>query len=81
MLGEMLTVNAYVVVNQGCPVAMSVLSPDQVEIVCGAPRSQSFDWVMHREALRALVQLGTEALEQMDAALSAGEADSDAAAS
>lgn len=81
MFGEGLSVNAYVVVDQGCPVAISVRGPEQVEIVCGWSPRHSFDWAMHREALRALVQLGTDALEQMDAALAADEAASNAAAS
>ncbi|MFI7675155.1 hypothetical protein [Actinophytocola sp. NPDC049390] len=65
--------NAYVIVKDGCPLALSVLNPDQVEIVCGWPPNRSFDFVMHREALRAFVQLGTEALERMDAALAADD--------
>lgn len=73
MFSQSLLSNTCVVVDQGCPVAMSVLSPEGVEIVCGSPRTQWFDLTMHREALRALVQLGTEALEQMDAALAAEE--------
>jgi hypothetical protein len=80
MLGESLIVNACVIVNQGCPVAISVLSPEQAEIVCGWPRNHSFDYVMHREALRALVQVGTDALERMDAALAADEFSSESAA-
>lgn len=67
MLGTSLLVNAYVIIKEGCPVAISVQSPDQAEIVCGWPPNRSFDFVAHREALRALVQLGTEALERMDA--------------
>ena len=71
MLGTNLLVNAYVIIKDGCPLALSVLDPDQVEIVCGCPPNRSFDFVMHREALRAFVELGTDALERMDAALAA----------
>ena len=71
MLGTSLVVNAYVIIKEGCPVAISVQNPEQVEIVCGWVPNQSFDFVMHREALRALVQLGTDALERMDAELAA----------
>ncbi|GAB1510024.1 hypothetical protein [Actinophytocola sp. KF-1] len=67
MLGESLFVNAYVIIKEGCPVAISVQSSDEAEIVFGWPPSRSFDFVTHREALRALVQLGSEALEKMDA--------------
>ena len=71
MLGTSLVVNAYVIIKEGCPLALSVLSSDQAEIVCGWPPNRSFDFVMHREALRAFVELGTDALERMDAALAA----------
>jgi hypothetical protein len=70
-------VNAYVIIDQGCPVAISVQSSEQAEIVCGWTPNRSFDFVVHREALRALVELGTDALERMDAADAAA---SDAAA-
>ena len=80
MLGMNLLVNAYVIIKEGCPVAISVQSSDQAEIVCGWPPNRSFDFVTHREALRALVQLGTDALEKMDA-LAADESVTDAAAS
>lgn len=73
MFGESLNVSAYVTVDQGCPVAISVQDPERVEIVCGWSPRHSFEWAMHREALRALVELGTDALEQMDAALAADE--------
>lgn len=80
MFGESLSVSAYVTVDQGCPVAISVQDPERVEIVCGWAPRHSFEWAMHREALRALVQLGADALEQMDAAAAEDESLSDAAA-
>lgn len=80
MLGSSLLVSAYVIIKEGCPVAISVQGPDQAEIVCGWPSNRSFDFIAHREALRALVQVGTDALEKMDA-LAADESMSDAAAS
>jgi len=80
MLGESLIVNAYVIIKEGCPLAISVQSPEQAEIVCGWPPHRSFDFVLHREALRALVELGTDALERMDAALNADNPTSSAAA-
>jgi hypothetical protein len=76
MLGTSLFVNAYVIIGEGCPLAISVQNPDQAEIVCGWAPNRSFDFVVHREALRALVELGTDALERMDA----DESTSDAAA-
>jgi hypothetical protein len=39
---------------------------DQVQITCGRIPADAFEFVMQREALRALVELGTDALEQMD---------------
>lgn len=75
MLGTSLIVNAYVIIKEGCPLAISVQSPDQAEIVCGWPPNRSFDFVMYREALRAFVELGTDALEQMDADANGSETD------
>lgn len=72
MLGTSLLVNAYVIIGEGCPVAISVQNSDQAEVVCGWAPSRTFDFVMHREALRALVELGIDALERMDA-VTAGE--------
>jgi hypothetical protein len=80
MLGTSLFVNAYVIINEGCPIAISVQNAEQAEIVCGWAPNRSFDFVMHREALRALVELGTDALERMDAAPAEDEQSSDAAA-
>lgn len=69
MLGTSLFVQANVTINEGCPLAISMQSDDQAEIICGWPPDQSFGFVVHREALRALVELGTDVLEKMDAAL------------
>lgn len=80
MLGTSLFVNAYVIINEGCPIAISVQNAEQAEIVCGWAPGRSFDFVMHREALRALVELGIDALERMDAAPAEDEQSSDAAA-
>lgn len=67
MHGTGLFVSAYVIIGEGCPVAISVQNPDQAEIVCGWAPNRSFDFVVHRDALRALVELGAEALDRMDA--------------
>lgn len=63
-----LYVNSYVVINDGCPLAISVSDPNHVEIVCGWTPHRAFEFVLQREALRSLIELGTEALESMDAA-------------
>jgi hypothetical protein len=80
MLGTGLFVNAYVIIKEGVPLAVSVQSAYQAEIVCGWPPNQSFDFVIQRQALRALVELGTDALERMDAALAADKSTPDTAA-
>ncbi|HEX6356486.1 hypothetical protein [Actinophytocola sp.] len=46
--------------------AITIDGPDQVQITCGRVPSEAFEFVMQREALRALVELGTDALEEMD---------------
>lgn len=69
MLGTSLFVRADVIIGEGCPLAIAMQSQDQAEIVCGWPPDRSFGFVTHREALRALVELGTDVLEKMDAAL------------
>lgn len=66
MLGANLIVSSYVVIREGCPVAMSVDNSDQVQFTCGTIAVDAFEFVMHREALRAIVELGTDALEEMD---------------
>lgn len=81
MIGQSLLSNASVVVDQGCPVTVSMLGPEEAEIVWGAPRSQWVDMTVHREALRALVQLGADALARMDAAITADDPASRAAVS
>lgn len=66
MLGANLVVNSYVVIREGCPVAISVDGPDQAQITCGTIPSDAFEFVLQREALRAIVQLGADALQEMD---------------
>lgn len=66
MLGANLIVSSYVVIRQGCPVAMSVDSTDQIQITCGTIGVDAFEFVLQREALRAIVELGTDALAEID---------------
>jgi hypothetical protein len=73
MFGTNLLVNAYVVIHDGCPLAISVQSPEQVEITCGWGPNQSFDFTMDREVLRAFMELGNDALAMMDEALEADD--------
>lgn len=73
LLGADLIVSSYVVVREGCPVAFSVDSPDQVQVTCGRAPSDAFEFILQREALRAFVELGVEALREMDDAVSQSE--------
>ena len=68
MLGQDLVVSSYVVIRKGCPLAISIDGPDQAQVVCGRVPSDAFEFVLEREALRAFVELGADALREMDAA-------------
>ncbi|MDQ3786743.1 MAG: hypothetical protein M3422_05795 [Actinomycetota bacterium] len=65
MLGTALTVGAYVVIRRGCPIAISIDNVDQVQITCGTIGVDAFEFVMETEALLAVVELGTDALEEI----------------
>lgn len=67
MLGRSLLVKSYVVISQGCPLAITREGPDHVLIRCGKSDGESFELVAEHEALRALVELGTDALTWIDA--------------
>lgn len=67
-----LDVNAYVTIREGCPIAISVHKTDHVEIVCGWAPQRAVEFSMHREALRAFIEVGAEALEGMDRELCRG---------
>ena len=68
MLGKDLVVSSYVVIRKGCPLAISIDNPDQAQVTCGRLPTDAFEFVVEREALRALVELGSDALAEMDAA-------------
>jgi hypothetical protein len=55
-----------VVIREGCPVAMSIDNADQVQVTCGTVGVDAFEFVLAREALRAIVELGADALAEMD---------------
>ena len=65
MLGTALTVGAYVVIRHGCPIAITIDNADQVQITCGTIGVDAFEFVMETEALRAVVELGIDALEEI----------------
>jgi hypothetical protein len=64
MLGTSLLVRSYVVINEGCPLAITQEGTDHVLIVCGGPPGDAFEIVVQYQALRALVELGIDALRQ-----------------
>ena len=66
MLGTALTVGAYVVIRHGCPIAISIDNVDQVQITCGTIGVDAFEFVLETEALRAIVELGLDVLEEID---------------
>ena len=66
MLGKSLVVSSYVVIREGCPLAMSTEGDDHVQIVCGWPPDDAFEIVLQRQALRALLEIGADALERLD---------------
>jgi hypothetical protein len=69
MLGADLVVSSYVIVKEGCPVAITVDSPEQAQVICGRLPSDAFEFVLEREALRAFVEVAVDALQEMDSAL------------
>lgn len=66
MTSSMLRQSSYVVITGHCPINISTESAEYVEINCGQSRDEHFEFVLHREALRKIVALGTEVLERMD---------------
>lgn len=67
MLGTNLVVQSYVIINEGCPLAIATEGTDHVQIRCGGSTGDAFDIVVQYGALRALVELGVDALREIDA--------------
>ncbi len=67
MLGTSLLVKSYIVINEGCPLTITREGPDHMLIRCGGAGDEPFEIVVQHEALRALVELGTDALQEIDA--------------
>lgn len=67
MLEQRLVLRSYVIINEGCPLAMTAEGPDHVLILCGTPSGEAFEIVVQHQALRALIELGNDALEKIDA--------------
>lgn len=66
MYGNPVIVSTYVIVQGNCSIDFSILGSGQVEVTCGSPRD-GFQFVMATEALRKFLQLGGQALTEMDA--------------
>lgn len=66
MLGQQLVVSSYVMIKKGCPLAITIDNTNQVTVLCGPTPDDGFEFVLEREALRTFVELGTDALQEMD---------------
>lgn len=73
MLGTSLVVQSYVIINEGCPLAIAKEGTDHVQIRCGGSPNDTFEIVLQHGALRALVELGVDALREIDAVGSDGQ--------
>jgi hypothetical protein len=73
MVGTNLVVQSYVIINEGCPLAITKEGTDHVQIRCGGTTGDAFEIVVQHGALRALVELGTDALREMDAVSAASQ--------
>lgn len=61
-----LVVQSYVVINEGCPMSIAREGTDHTLIRCDGPLGENFEIVLQDGALRALVELGNDMLEQID---------------
>jgi hypothetical protein len=66
MVGANLIVSSCVVIGEGCPVEISIDSTNQVQVTCGTVGVDAFEFVLAREALRAIVEQGADALAEID---------------
>lgn len=73
MLGTNLVVQSYVIINEGCPLAITKEGTNHVQIRCGGATGDAFEIVVQYGALRALVELGVDALRELDAASTDGQ--------
>ena len=64
MCGD-LKVSSYVIVRNGCPMRFRVNGDDDVEFSFGGQRDP-FEFVFRAAALRLFLELGAEALGQME---------------
>lgn len=73
MLGTNLVVQSYVIINEGCPLAITTEGTDHVQIRCGGATGDAFEIVVQHQALRALVELGVDALREIDTVSTDGQ--------
>lgn len=66
MIGMGLVIQSYIVINNGCPLTIADEGTDHVAIRCGGSNGESFEIVIEHNALRALVKLGEDKLEDID---------------
>ena len=73
MVGNNLVVQSYVIINEGCPLAITKEGTDHVQIRCGGTTGDAFEIVVQHGVLRALVELGVDALREIDAVSAASQ--------
>ena len=66
MLGQNIDVKSWVVIDDGCPIAISKEGTDHLRIACGTPSTQMFELLLQPGALAALVEAGLDALQELD---------------
>jgi hypothetical protein len=64
-LGTSLAMRSQIVINEGCPLAITRDQFGNVVILCGGHSSESVEIVTQPSGLRALVELGADMLEQI----------------
>lgn len=66
--GSSLLTRSQIVINEGCPLSITRDQSGNAVILCGGHSSESVEIVAQLSALRALVELGADMLEQIDLA-------------
>jgi hypothetical protein len=73
MSGE-LTVCSWVEIGEGCPINVEVGGSGVAFVRCGPNNQDAFEFHVAWDALRELVRLGGQALQEMDAIYASTEA-------
>ncbi len=62
---EDVTLGSWVAIHDGCPIRYEIYGSGGARVLCGKP--PAFEFEIDSEALRELLQVGDEALREMDA--------------